>query len=418
MGTITSGKQQNFNIPVGEGALLKYLQTHGRSPPITMKITSIDTKKSMFFDAFLDYTFDSSILIPADQFSFNLLIPGDSSIVGPDAKEGDIIELYGNGKLMSTGLIDVVDPEMDADYGEKIAITGRDLLGQWEDQDSVSINSEMIVADKFTVNQAVAKLSENSRIAGKNVILRDCPRTPQTFCSQPGEKKIATLQRFTESLNVLFWMSPEGRIIVGKPNFAQAAKQRLFISKSERNSNVMSMKASFAAGRIPNIVVPIINGQQNVQSRLPKEQIIYNPASGPTRLRLGGHIVTKMVVVSAPDGTNAEELQSVTFANAAVNDGGKPGFGNLLRAHARREIARSNKDELVVQVQALGHYNDLGEPYMTDTVYKIFFEGSKVWVDEDMYLFHVQYKGGEGIDQVTTLWFCKKHTLVSDTRVK
>jgi prophage tail gpP-like protein len=414
MGTI-SGRGVPLQIPIGAGAMAKFLAKNGQMPPVTMKIKSLEFGTEYFFNRFLNYQFMSSILTPVDQWNLTLLMPDDPNIFGLPVKEGDEISLFGNNIQLATGLVDQTEYDVDADYGEKLAINGRDLLGQWEDQDAVSLDSKIVVAKKATVPQIVQSLARDTRV-NPTPQLRDCPRTEQAFATQPGESKLASLQRHVESLNVLFWMSPQGTLIVGKPNFAQKAKQRLFVSKKDRASNVIGMKVTRASGTIPNIIIPIFNGQESVQDRLQAEQVFYNPAYGPNRLRKLKHRLPKSVVISAPSGGSPEEIQSVTFLNAAINDGPKPGYGNLLRAYARRELARRNKDELVVQIQMFGHYNDLGEPFLTDTIYNIY--NDRAQVDEDMYLFEVQYEGGEDKSQTTNLWFCKKNTLVSDTRIK
>lgn len=401
-----------FILP-GKGALAKLLEEKGRMPPVAIRVQPLDGSEPFYADRFVSYKFSSSILIPVDTFSFNIALDdlsNDPKGNVPQIRllDGDLITLEANRIPLSTGILDSINIQTDAQTGSSVALEGRDLLAQWEDQDAISVDAEPIYASQLAVKDVVRRLARDTRIPSTPE-LRDISQKAYLFATQPGETKLSAFQRYCESLNVLFWLTPQGKLIVGKPNMTQAAKETLFIKRGERQSNVLSMRATRASTSIPNVVVAIWNGQESVQARVSKDQVLYNKARGPARLRALGHRVPKCVIVSTPEGSAPQDLAAVNILKATA------GGSTLLQAYAKREIARANKDELIVQVQALGHYNSFGEPYSVDTVYRIQYD--LAGVDENMYLFQVEYEMSEGGSQLTQLFFCRLGCLVSDLRV-
>jgi prophage tail gpP-like protein len=401
----TKDARQSVESLVASGGVKKLVESTGRLPPVSLIATPLDNSGRLTLERFLTYKYSSSILIPVDTFEFTFVAPDDDQPFNKRVKDGDIVSLLGAGDALSTGIVDLVDLEVDDQFGEKVQINGRDLMGQFEDQDAISIDDKPIWANKLTIDGVARRLMENTRI--RNVRVQDAPAKAYLFATEPGESKLAALQRFLEPLNCLAWMDPDGTLVVGRPNMAQPALGRLYLSKTRRDSNVISMKATRNATSIPNIVLPIWSGQETVQDRVKAEQRLYNAAPGPTRLRKQGHRVPKCVVVSAPNGADAQELAGV---NRIVVAGGS----NILQAYAKREIARQNIKELLVQAVVPGHYNENGQPYRPDQVYKIEFDRGDV--DENMYLYQVEYQLDESKGQRTVLFFCRLGTIVSDVR--
>lgn len=390
------------------GGLKKLLEQTGRMPPVGLIIKPLDGSKPLPLDSFLSYKFQSSILVPVDSFDFSFVAPDDPQPLDKRIKEGDIISLFAAGRTLATGIIDVTDLEVDGEFEEKGQITGRDLMGQLEDQDSVSISDDPLWGNSETVTSGTQKLLKNTRISD-GLILKDAPTSGGwLFGTEPGESKLASLQRFIEPMNCLAWMSPEGKLTIGRPNMAQKSLGRLFLSKAKRDSNVLSMKVTRASTSIPNVILPIWAGQETTQSRVSKEQRAYNAAEGPTRLRKAGHLVQKCVVISNPQATDPQGYSEVNAVKALGS--------NRLQAYAKRELARANIREMVVQAVVGGHYNESGDPYLADQVYKIEFDRGNV--DEEMYLFAVEYELTAERAQITHLSFCRKGSIVSDVRIR
>lgn len=387
--------------------LTEFLNKNGRLPRVNLRIKPLDpNKKAITLTEFMSYNFSSSIMVPVDRFTFSFTNPALTGSFTDFVAEGDIAELQANGEVISTGTIDMIDIETTEEGGEVVTVIGRDLMAQLEDQSAISINDDPIYANSYSIESTVRALISSTRIRGMK--LQNAPgQSNLLFSTEPGENKISALQRFLEPINCLFWSSPEGYITVGKPNFSQEPKGDVFCDRQKRNSNVQIMKATFASTQIPNIIVPIWTGQETTQSRVSREQRIYNAATGPKSLRQKGFLVPKAIVVSTPQGSTAQDLAEINFITNA-------GSSNLLQAHAKREMARANVSEMIVQATVKGHYNDNLEPFLPDTTYKVIYPRAKI--DEKMYLYQVEYFMDEKGPR-TTLNFCKLHRIVADTYV-
>ena len=402
-------------IPIQEGAIAKHLQRSGRMPPVAIRILPLDKGRQAFYtDRFVEYNFTSSILVPVDAFSFKIAFDALGLPKIP-VKEGDLITLEANRQPISTGIVDMVDVETDTQSGTTITITGRDLLSQFEDQDAVSLDSSPVYGAQMTIDAVIKSLSKDTRISQSKLIKKYAPKSAYLFATQPGESKLSALQRYCDGLNIVFWMSPSGNLTIGKPNTYATATGRFFLSRAQRFANVLSMRSTRNSTVIPNIIVPIWNGQETVQSRVGKEQVLYNTNAGPARLRGLGHRVPKAVVVSTPEGASPQDLSEVNFLTAAQQMATKAGQANLLQAYAKRELARQNIKELQVQCLIPGHYTDSGVPLLPDQVFRIKYDIDEI--DEDMYLYQCDYQFTAEGSQRTNLFFCKQNCIVSDLRV-
>lgn len=397
----TTGRQQ-----LRETSFARNLE-RGRFPSVELRIIPIeDPNQIITIDRFLSYEFNSSVLTPIDNFSFTFSAPDSESIPTQTIRPGDIVILRANNFSLSTGFIDTVGIEVDAVNGEMVTIQGRDYMAQLEDNDSIAIDSAPIYSDNFTVEQVIKLLVQNTRIKNVPVDVRNAPTGGFLFATEPQETKLSSLLRYLEPLNILVWMSPNANIIVGKPDMAQDSRGRLFISKTNRRSNVLSMMVTRNTTKIANIIVPIWSGQEGVVDRVGQEQAIYNPRREPTRLRKQGHTVIKTVVVSNSTGNDPQsQAQVVNTINSARS--------NLLQAYATRELARQNMDELQVSCEIGGHYDENGVPYRIDSVYKI--ENDRAAVDEKMYLYEVNYTMDEQ-GQRSTLNFCPLGSIVAGVK--
>lgn len=386
------------------GGLQKILASTGRLPPISIKITPL-VGTPFYLDRFLNYDFTSSILIPVDSFSFDFVAPDDPRPFNQIVKEGDLVRIYANGVALSTGIIDQTDVEMDADHGETVKIQGRNLLSQFEDQNAVDDKNAPIYAKEATIDQVFALLKNGTRLPA--LVKRNATSKAWLFATEPGESKMQALLRYLEPLNLLAWTDELGNLVVGKPNMSQKISGTIFCSKEQRASNVTSIKCVRSSATIPNFIVPIWQGQEEVVKRIASEQGFKNAAKGPARLLKNGHRVTKTIVVSSPQGSSAQDLADVNQLKIAA--------GNLLQAYGKKELARDNVKELQVEAVVPGHYNDKGEKFHTDHTYRVIFDRGDV--DEVMYLYQVRYQGGEGTGQKSVLSFTKLGTIVSDIPV-
>lgn len=420
-----------FIVPK-DGALLTYMQKNGRVPPVSLHIHPLEDLTQEFkITKFMSYNFKSSILVPVEAFSCEVFYKKDPSIRKP--KEGDVFVLRANNIPVASGIIDQLDMETEPRSGTRLSIQGRNLLGQWEDQDSVSLDSKIIYGNKYTVDQIVNALAQNTRINPTNLIKQMTPTKPYLAASQPGESKLSTMQRYCEALDLYFWMAGDGSLIVGRPNMygvpvngnTNGVRGRFMLRSSNRTSNVLAIRSARASTQIPNVILPIWNGQESVQALNIPQKALYNHAEGPARLRSFEHRTPKAVVVSTPEGSAPQDLaeinallvakQNVQILNGVVQTTQNPaGAATILQAYAKREMAKANVREIKVQVNIVGHYNDRAEPVMIDQVYRVQYDDDDI--DEDMYLHEVEYTMDIKTGPQSKLFFCRQSSLVSDVR--
>jgi prophage tail gpP-like protein len=388
----------------------KQLEMKGRFPPVSLEIKPLGTGRQILsFDKFLSYTFTSSLLVPVDQFSFTLSAPDDPYPFSAYCSEGDIAMLWADQTLVATGIIDQIEIEVNGESGESASVHGRDLLGQLEDNSAVSYDAKPIWGQSMTLEGAGGRLIEGTRI--QKVVLLDAPQIATLFATEPGESRLSALLRLMEPLNVIAWASPNGDLVIGRPQFHLGSRGTLVCSREKRTSNVLSMRSTASATSIPNRLAVLWSDVQSTQIGLPANQIFDNKANGPTRLRQAGHLVLKTLMTSLPSGKDAQSLQSSAVFQAADAAG-----ETVLQSMAKRELARANFNELIVQAVVPGHWNDKGEAYMPNTVYSIDFD--RAGIQEEMFCFAVDWALTPERGQYSVLSFCRLNTIVSDTRIK
>lgn len=410
---ITPSSDQTFFAQPGPGSIQRIMQQKGKLPPVSLVLTPLNSpglaeRPQAYLDRFLSYQFMSSVMVPVDVFSFTFAAPDDILPINQRIKVGDIVTLQANQQGICTGIIDQVEVEVDREFGEKITLTGRNMLSQFEDQECVNPQSEIVAAWSATLDQVMTKLLTGTRI-NNTFLKQSAPVLPYNFMTEPGESKLAALHRYLEPLNCIAWMAPNGQIKVGKPAMNNTFESSVFVSKKDGNSNVLDMRVTRTGTQIPGAIVAVLTNQDNVQSKLPKSQVIINPAQEPTRLRTSGHTTTKAVMVSLPNSGDRSEFPEVAALRVAQQQTKQP--SSLFNSYALRELARQNFSELQVQCTVPGHYNDSGFPFVPDTTYRVVYDRGDV--DEIMYLYEVQYQLDESGGQRSTLHFCRLGTIVS-----
>lgn len=392
--------------------LSDFMRKNGRLPGIKLVIRPLDSSRPGTIEVtnFISYSFNSSIFIPVDSFSFTFANPTSDKRFTDYVAEGDIAVLTtaeggtSGGQNITTGIIDAIEVETTTE-GEFVHIHGRDMMSQFEDQSAVSINDKPIYAARVTVAQAIDMLRGNTRIPG--VKLQQAPAGAFLLATDPGESKLSALQRFIEPLNCLAWSDPSGNLVVGRPNQGQSSTGLIVLDRENRVANCASIKVSRSSTQIPNVVLPVWAGQENIDQRNLIEQRLLNKATGPSRLLKLKHFVQKTIVVSTPHGSDPQSLSDINMI--------KVGGANLLQAYAVREIARANIQELIVQAVVPGHFNDDMTPFAQDTCYDVYYPRGDV--DEKLYCFQVEYSLSKEQGPRTSLYFCKLGRIVAGISV-
>ena len=420
--TITVNPQlqlDDSSRPVGAGGLAKILAKSGQFPILALVVkplanangdedTAVTNQLSVDgkpLTKFLNYSFQSSIIVPVDSFSFSFASP-DAAPITDSINAGDIVQLTANGITLATGIIDQVEVEIDGDSGEKITLQGRDLMSQLEDQDAISMDSSTIWGESTSLLNGVKTLCKDTRITNFEVKGKTPTGNSFLLATEPGESKLAALQRFLEYLNCVAWMAPNGTMNIGKPNMAQEITDNYFVSRADRDSNCLSMRVTRSPTMIPNIIIPVWTGQETTVNRADPQQALTNVgAKDANRLLKLGHRTLKTVIVSLPQGNDAQSLAEIDLLVQA-------GGANIIQAYAKKEIARKNVSELQVQVVVAGHFADDGSPFSIDTLYQI--SNDRAGIDEVMYLYQLEYTLDESGGQRTNLMFCRLGTIVAD----
>lgn len=410
----------SFQIPKALANEIKsYREKNGRFPPMSLKIQRLDSGKktlaeqavalkfgagtSVELTNFLSYTFTSNMLVPVDSFSFTYSAPFDAPAIN-NVSEGDIVTLNAFNQPVCTGIVDDVEISVDLD-GENVTLRGRDLMSQLEDQMAITVDNRPIFFQQSDVATVLRELTAQTRIA--TYALQDAPTGGGFFfATEPGESKLTALQRFCESINCITWMRADGAIVVGRPDFVSPPVGTLLLNKKKRAANVLSMQVVYGSAKIPNKIVGLLTSQSSTQIGVPKNQILDNGAKGPARLKKLGHVLTKTIITSYPQGneSTADTTAKINTLNIDQN--------KYINTFMKRELARQNINERMVQAMAPGHYNENGQPYLPDTVYHVDFDRGGVL--DTMYCYGVEYKLEAGRGQTTHLMLCNLGCIVAD----
>jgi prophage tail gpP-like protein len=120
--------------------------------------------------------------------------------------------------------------------------------------------------------------------------------------------------------------------------------------------------------------------------------------------------VIKCISISLPSGADSQGLAATAVFQAADAAG-----STVLQAAAKRELARANFNEHLLQAVVPGHFNENGELYLPNTVYNIEFDRANI--DEKMFLYSVEWNLTSERGSFSVLSFCNLNTIVSDAAV-
>lgn len=384
---------------------------NGRVKTASLTVIPLESSRKTFtIERFNSYSFSTNILIPVDTFSFsfrpNVPQQGTSgSYYSEIIKEGDLVRLSIGNNSLATGYVDSVDIEADVDSGVRLTINGRDLMGFLEDNDSVNPESGILYTQNATFESTMRVLIENTRINGFERRNID-GEISSLFATLPGESRLASLQRFIDPANAVAWMDPNGRLIIGRPDFQSPSKGTYGIRQfgNNRTANVLGMRVVRSSSQIPGAILPIYSGTEGVQTLMGK-LLMLNSAEGPSRLFKAGHKIYRTMVNSPP---SANDPQSLSGLQRLLNTGS---LANAMQSLAALEFARANVNELKITCSVKGHLGDDDKPIVPDTCYDIVWDAMPL--SKKMYLYGVDYVLSEDAGQVTNLQFCNVNTIVA-----
>jgi prophage tail gpP-like protein len=375
------------------------------STPIELDVKPADPSRGnqLALKTFTSYSFDRNILIPASPFRFTA--EGVDPKLRTQIRSSDTVELFvkneqGTPVQIATGFIDETDTHI-TPSGVAYLLTGRDTMGQLIDNSAIDENNKIIHLNQVSLAAIANLLVMNTRISS-TVVLQQIPNGLLLLQTNPGETKINTLQRYLEYTNCLVWSLPNGQMVVGKPNMAQAKLGKLVIGRSDPRSN--------------NCLEARVRRNTHTAIREMATQIQALAITDPTLITLANIDPDLQVVANSGAGRSAYRLFSQGNGTDAINQivgtGNNAAPQEMGFALSRREIARSNMQILDVEVVVRGHVNENGIPYNVDQVYHVVIEDDQV--EEDLYLYAVKYDLTQDKGRTTTLRLCRLGTIVAD----
>ncbi len=194
---------------------------------------------------FLSYTIESDIYTADDAFSLELANPEIQ------VKEGHRCELYVNGELEMTGIIDRISKSPDKS-GVKLKVEGRDLMGLLVD----SYCEEFITLQGIKVKALAERLLKNvplinrkkiiyqDNFSGKlkkkakgesSIALLDAPHNFSQI--EPGMTIFEVLKDYAGSRGLMFFCLPDGTMVFGKPKEKGNPVFNIVCSKDGKENN-------------------------------------------------------------------------------------------------------------------------------------------------------------------------------------
>lgn len=357
---------------------------------------------------FTSYAFERSIVTPASAFRFSA--PGVEKAQRLAIRSGDTVSLFALGanafkQPIAVGFVDETDTHIlpsSVDY----LLSGRDTVGQLVDNDSVDAQNRIINTTNISLEQIFATLIANTRIP-QEFIKNFIPNGNLLFQTRPGASKLSTLQQYLDFTNCLVWSNPDGRAVIGKPNFAQGPSGKLTMLSSDPTQN------NLIEARVKRNLTQVI--RQIVTQLQTNEQVdasTFTVANADPDVRArAASLVGRSLYRLFSYGNGADAVNQI---NQVGNSSGDPKV--LGRSFSLREIARENMKILDVEAIIGGtHLNEFGQVYNIDQIYDVALEDEDV--AEPMYVYSVSFELTVEHGMITRLRLCRLGSICADSGV-
>lgn len=178
------------------------------------------------------YSIDSDLMIPADAWSFSI-----GPVVGslPAAlTEGREVLVKMADRVVMTGRIDAITYDVDRN-GRSVSINGRDRAGVLVDCAVRPFNKK-----QATLGEIVAAVV---RPLGVTKVRIDANGTTirEKINVEPGEAAWDMLQHAAEANGLWPWFTPDGTLVVGRPDYTQPPVATLVMKTDGRENNLVSL---------------------------------------------------------------------------------------------------------------------------------------------------------------------------------
>jgi prophage tail gpP-like protein len=369
--------------------------------------------KTVQFEAWTSYTFDSDFLTPCDQFSFTVGDPLIPQGISGEIAHGLKVTLKVNGRPTCVGRIDEVERSVDRSGGTVLSITGRDLLGDVVDScvdprtrftnqqsliDVVSTVLSPFGLDSFyTDNVANRSLITGNQYGAKTNKVTVTKKGKVTKASgqvvksavqyqakpHPHEGAYEFCERLAKREGQHIWMAADGSVVIGQPDFGQ--KPTFFINRlrglAGGANNAVEGSVKFSRTEQPSMIVCQGKSGGGNFADTADTVIIVNELIA-RRADTNGLIDGVLDVINAYP--HAYVMNQTDLSNAIIPSAStpypiaKPLFlvddesRNLdqLKNFARREMAIRQRTAITAQYEVAGHTQN-GKTWAIDTIVSV-----------------------------------------------
>lgn len=340
---------------------------------------------------------DSDVFVPADSFIVSSKVPSDRDVLN-DIREGAAMDVYIDDDRQMAGIIDDVDIESTSDRAT-LTIRGRDLGAYLTDCEAKKFKAakytlkqlaEKLIQPEWGIRKVIISNEDNRKLllgkedrkskAGKGTRKSWNDKTRTTTKIDPGTRIAAILDQRTRQLGVTWWMTAQGDLFIGKPNYDQTTSYefrcympgtdlakthnnceiKLSRSLNGRYSKITMIGQGAAPGPQTIFADPIVTG---VSVQAPgKGRKFTATATDPDLVKRG---IKRETIVTDTDALSQEDVQN----------------------HVDFDMAqRRLKAKAITVTYPSLRYEDGNRLFATDTLAHVFFEEANLdetfWVSQ------------------------------------
>ncbi|MGJ8523009.1 hypothetical protein R84981_001702 [Carnimonas sp. R-84981] len=200
------------------------------------------------------WSIESDLLMPADAFELEVFVRSDEQLP-PVLKEGAACTLTLNGHRVLTGQVDEFEHDISR-QGHFVRINGRDTAGPL-----VDCSCPLVSLRDVSLNQIIEKIIKPLGVS-RYEIRAAKSGIRQRVQIEPGQTAWEALLAAATANGLWPWVEPDGRLIVGGPDYTAAPVAELVLRRDGANNNVtrLSVRRSIA-NRFSQITVLGQHGQ-------------------------------------------------------------------------------------------------------------------------------------------------------------
>ncbi|WP_076591975.1 phage baseplate assembly protein [Herminiimonas arsenitoxidans] len=291
--------------------------------------------------AWQGYRIDSDLMTPADAWSLTCAI--DANAASPDnIYEGAEARIMLGSDLIMTGLVDDVDEPLNK-TSRTMELSGRDRASFLLDC-SAPIMSMQQATLKQVVTKAVAQLGI------KDVVYQAKPASPQKKVqTEPGQSVWEWLQSACEVNQVWPWFSPDGKLIIGAPDYTTPPVAHLVMRfrPNAKGNNIQSLQRTRSIKDSYSEITVLGQssgdgdaGQHNIKGVAKDDTMpVYRPKVVVDGNCDSDELATRRANKLMADGRLARERIAIKVEGHRVikSDGGNPPWAPGMRVHILSE---------------------------------------------------------------------------------